>query len=237
MAQDNFTYPNLSPDQCSQFDRFAEILIEQNKIHNLTRIIDLTDVHKRHFADSLAALPILKDIEKNATAPLSLIDIGSGAGLPGLALAIALPNWQITSVEATGKKVRFQQMVIDELRLTNATAIHARAEELGNNKAYREKFNIATARALAEMSILAELALPFVKTGGNFLAWKGPSVNEELQNAQHAIKTLGGKINEPTTYELSPEHKFAIANIKKTRQTPPQYPREYKSIKNSPLGQ
>lgn len=235
MSTDNFSYPGLTSEQCSQFDRFADILIEQNKIHNLTRIIDLADVHKRHFADSLAALPMLKEVENEADAPLSLIDIGSGAGLPGLALAIAMPDWQITSVEATGKKVKFQQLVIDELGLTNATAIHGRAEILTNKTAYREKFNIATARALAEMSMLTELALPFVKIGGSFLAWKGPSVNEELNNAQHAIKTLGGQINDSTTYELSEEHKFAIANIIKTHKTPPQYPREYKSIKNSPL--
>ena len=235
MKEIKFSYPQLAEVQCKQFDRFAEILIEQNKIHNLIAAADLAEIHKRHFADSLAAMPILEELQRQADRPLSLIDIGSGAGFPGLALAIAFPDWQITSVEATGKKVRFQQSVIDSLGIANARAIHGRSEEIGKDPAYREKFDVATARALADMNMLAELTLPLIKVGGTFLAWKGPSVVEELNNAKNAIKTLGGKQAGITNYKLDTDHNFAIANIKKTAPTPKKYPRQYKTIKRSPL--
>jgi len=201
MDNDKFYYSCLSSEQKAKFDLLSEILRCENKIHNLTRITDPDEIVLRHFCDSLAVV----DIIKSAIRPdesLSLIDIGSGAGFPGLAIAIAIPEINVTSVDATGKKIHFQQRAIEELGLDNVTAVCGRAEELAREGLYREKFDFAVSRAVASLSMLAELAMGFVKPGGKFLAWKGQKANEELSTADQAIKTLGGEVTGKIKYSL-----------------------------------
>ena len=172
----------LGPEENRKFDDFARMLEEANRIHNLTRITGLEQIRIRHFADSLAALPELERLAEGKG--LRILDIGSGAGLPGLAIAIARPQWKVTSLDGTGKKVRFQQEVIRKLGLRNAEAIQGRAEELARDDGWREKFDAALARALGDLAKVAGLALPLVRPGGEVLAWKGPAAEQEIENVK-----------------------------------------------------
>jgi 16S rRNA (guanine527-N7)-methyltransferase len=221
------------------FDRFAAMLIEANKIHNLTRITEPTHIQIRHFLDSLAALSILDDLGQQTKKPLRIIDIGSGAGLPALALAIVRPQWSIVSLEATEKKVRFQQTVCDALALTNVTVLSGRAEDLAHDTPYRGAFDAVTARALAAMPILAELALALVRSGGIGLYWKGPAITEELAQAEAAIRQMGADIEQVSPYALAiPQDQPACLSLivcRKTHPTPDTLPRVFGLIKKKPL--
>ena len=225
----------LTESQTEKFNRLSEILRKENLICNLTRITDPKEIKKRHFDDSLAAVEIINKLKK--TENPKIIDIGSGAGFPGLALAIAMPHIQLTSVEATGKKINFQIKAAAELELTNVTAVHERAEELARDSNHRDQYEFAVSRAVADLAILSELCLPFVKPGGYFLAWKGKKATEEIKNAANAIKTLGGQLKETIPYEIEglSESSLQIVVIKKKTQTPKKYPRPYKAIKQKPL--
>ncbi|MCK5566071.1 MAG: 16S rRNA (guanine(527)-N(7))-methyltransferase RsmG [Planctomycetes bacterium] len=218
----------LDDDMIEKFDKFTEILIEENAKINLTGIKDAEGIRLKHFVDSLWAVDL---IEKNA----EIIDVGSGAGFPSLALAIAMPNTHILSVESTGKKVKFQQRIIDALSLSNATVINKRAEDIANSAQYRESFDIAVGRAVANLSVLAELLLPFVHVGGKMLAWKSIKAEDEISDAKKAIKILGGKIRIVKEYTLTGEEELIIIVIEKIKNTPAKYPREFKSIKSQPL--
>ena len=218
----------LDDDMIEKFDKFTEILIEENAKINLTGIKDAEGIRLKHFVDSLWAVDL---IEKNA----EIIDVGSGAGFPSLALAIAMPNTHILSVESTGKKVKFQQRIIDALSLSNATVINKRAEDIANSAQYRESFDIAVGRAVANLSVLAELLLPFVHVGGKMLAWKSIKAEDEINDAKKAIKILGGKIRIVKEYTLTGKENLIIIVIEKIKNTPAKYPREFKSIKSQPL--
>lgn len=218
----------LNNDQLEKFDKFTKILIEENAKVNLTGIKDADGIRLKHFVDSLYAVDL---IEKNA----EIIDVGSGAGFPSLALAVAMPNASILSVESTGKKVRFQQKIIDELSLTNAAVLKARAEEIASSAKYREGFDVAAGRAVANLSVLAELLLPFVRVGGKMLAWKSIKAEDEINTAKKAIKKLGGKIRTVKEYSLTGEENLIIIVIEKIKNTPTKYPRKFKSIKSQPL--
>ncbi|HSV27684.1 MAG TPA: 16S rRNA (guanine(527)-N(7))-methyltransferase RsmG [Sedimentisphaerales bacterium] len=183
----------LGPEKNSQFEDFARMIEEGNKIHNLTRVTGLEQIRIRHFEDSLAALPELERLAEGKG--LRIIDVGSGAGLPGLAIAIARPQWRVTSLDGTGKKVRFQQDVIRQLGLKNAEAIHGRAEELARDGGWRGKFDAALARALGDLAKVAKLALPLVRAGGEALAWKGPAAENEIENARETIGRMAGEID------------------------------------------
>lgn len=240
MVNGQFHYSCLSSEQIAQFDLLSEMLRRENQTHNLTRITDPEEIFLRHFCDSLAAVDILRNRRRGGES-FSLIDIGSGAGFPALALAIALPELKVTSVDATGKKILFQQLVVEELGLSNVKPIHGRAEELARDAQYREKFTFAASRAVASLSMLAELTLPFVKPGGQFLAWKGIKAEEELSAAEEAIKILGGEVTESFEYSLeecsqAEPSKLRIIVISKKDYTPPEYPRDFKFIKKNPLG-
>jgi 16S rRNA (guanine527-N7)-methyltransferase len=166
------------------------------------------------------------------------LDIGSGAGFPGLVLAIVRPEWQIASLEATGKKATFQKNVCETLELKNVTVLNARAEETAHHAAYRQQFDAVMARALAAMPILAELSLGFVKIGGMALFWKGPTVNEELQAAPPAIQQMGAIVEDTLTYTLQTSDEPANLSLivcKKIKATPSQYPRVFGIIKKKPL--
>ncbi|MBM4103937.1 MAG: 16S rRNA (guanine(527)-N(7))-methyltransferase RsmG [Planctomycetes bacterium] len=222
--------PVLLTQHQQTFDTLAHRLIEENKHTNLTRITDPEQIRSRHFLDSLAALPVLDQLAGNKSS-LRIADVGSGAGFPVLPLAIVRPDWQFTSIEATGKKVNFQKKAIAELGLKNITVIHARAEELAHEKLYREQFDIAVARAVADLRILAELSLPFVKIGGLMLAFKSRDIEKELTGAVTIIKTLGGESDIIWSYSLpDTEGKFHLISIAKTAATPIDYPRSYSII-------
>ena len=179
-----FSYNGLTDQQLQQFTQFSECLRDENQKYNLTRITEKTDIYTRHFADSLEGLELMI-----MPGPAKLLDLGSGPGFPGLALAIVRPEWQVTSVEATGKKAAFQQQVVDLLGLTNVRILPVRAETLARTPGHRNQYDVVTARAVSHLQILAELALPFVKPGGRLIAYKGPDIDTELAQSKQAIKT------------------------------------------------
>jgi 16S rRNA (guanine527-N7)-methyltransferase len=226
--------PALLTQHQQAFDTLAHLLTEENKHTNLTRITDPEQIRSRHFLDSLAVLPATDNLARGKTS-FTITDIGSGAGFPVLPLAIVRPAWRFTSIEATGKKVNFQKKAAAELALKNITIIHGRAEDLAHEKSYREQFDVAVARAVADLRILAELSLPFVKIGGLMLAFKGPDVEKELIEAQKTITTLGGQTDMVWSYSL-PEttDNFCLISIAKSSPTPKEYPRSYSIISKKP---
>ena len=222
-----------------KLNRFTELLIAENQKYNLTRIDSLEQIEIRHFLDSLAGLSLQDELPQKTGQPLKVLDIGSGAGFPGLMLAIVRPAWNIVSLEATEKKANFQKMLCDALRLDNVTVLSGRAEAVAHHAAYRQQFDAVTARALAAMPVLAELSLGFVKTGGLGLYWKGPSVDEELETAQAAIKQMGAEIEDTLPYTLQTEDAdpalLTLVVCRKIKATPKQYPRVFGIIKKKPL--
>ena len=185
----------FSVEQIEQFYKYMNLLIEWNEKMNLTAITEPKEIILKHFIDSLT---ILKYIDDNA----KLVDVGTGAGFPGVPLSIMNPTLKITLVDSLNKRLIFLQEVVKELNLKNIEIVHARAEEFGQNKNYREKFDIATSRAVANLTTLAEYDLPFIKKGGQMIAMKGFEIDEELQNAEKAINILGGKIKEVNKFTL-----------------------------------
>ncbi|MEN8126453.1 MAG: 16S rRNA (guanine(527)-N(7))-methyltransferase RsmG [Planctomycetota bacterium] len=222
-----------------KLDRFTDLLIAENQKYNLTRIDSPQQIQIRHFLDSLAGLSVLDELSQVAGKPLKILDIGSGAGFPGLVLAIVRPQWQIVSLEATEKKAHFQKKACEALDLKNTTILNGRAEAIAHHTAYRQQFDAVTARALAAMPILAELSLGFVKVDGLGLYWKGPSVNEELETAQAAIKQMGAETENTFLYTLQTEGtepaNLSLVVCKKINPIPKQYPRVYGIIKKKPL--
>ncbi|NQV33466.1 MAG: 16S rRNA (guanine(527)-N(7))-methyltransferase RsmG [Phycisphaeraceae bacterium] len=237
-----FSYNGLTDQQLKRFTQFAEFLRGENQKYNLTRITDEADIYTRHFADSLEGLGLM-----TMEGPARLLDLGSGPGFPGLALAIARAQWQITSVEATGKKAAFQQQVVDLLGLTNVRILPVRAETLAHTPGHRNQYDIVTARAVSHLQVLAELALPFVKPGGHLIAYKGPDVDAELAQSQNALKTLNAQQHTIHTYTRvqlaqkaglpAPDHdgEMNLIDLKKEAPCPKAYPRAYGQIKKKPL--
>jgi 16S rRNA (guanine527-N7)-methyltransferase len=208
----------LTRVQADQFESYFRELVAWNARTNLTTIVAYEDVTLKHFLDSLSLAPIVRDAK-------SLIDIGSGAGFPGLPLKIARPDLRVTLLEATGKKVKFINHVIATLGLVDAAAIHARAEELGRDPGHRERYDAAVARAVAELPTLAEYALPFVRVGGIFVAQKGAQVEEEIERAGGALDRLGGRVREAVPVKLPGLEQRHLIVIEKIASTPAQYPR------------
>jgi 16S rRNA (guanine527-N7)-methyltransferase len=239
--ESRFEYPDLIQVQCSKFETFARLLREHNQRCNLTAITETTAIYSRHFADSLAALPVLDDCLRKVAAKYpagSLADIGSGAGLPGLALAIARPNWTITSIEATGKKVRFQREVIRHLGLENAAAVEGRAEELAHDDTYRECFDIVTARAVAELRILIELGAGLLKPGGRLIAWKTAQGQEEILKAAATLEAMMMRPDSIVPYSRPGEEQKSTLNLivlKKLACIDDCYPRSFAKIKSTPI--
>ncbi len=216
-----------SGEALRHFRIYYDLLSERNKVMNLTAISGEDESAQKHFLDSAA--PLLKF----SFSGMRVIDVGSGAGFPGLPLRILEPSMQLTLLDAQRKRVDFLREVCDALGYDDISCIHARAEELTT---LRERFDFALARAVARLNILAELCLPCVKVGGAFLALKGPGAADELTEAERALRTLGGSVEEVFDYALPGEplqHKIVV--IRKVAPTPKQYPRRYAQIKKSPL--
>ena len=222
---------NLTEDQISAFNKYYELLYEWNKKINLTAITEPKDVAIKHMVDSLSCFKA--DLFKENT---SLIDVGTGAGFPGLPLKIFYPSLKLTLLDSLNKRVKFLQLVVDELGLKDVEVIHARSEEAARNKKYREKFDLATARAVGRLPIICEYCLPFVKDGGTFIALKGRQYEEEATQAQKAIKVLGGEISDIMPVKLPEiDDKRAVIYIKKIKSTPKTYPRKAGTPERNPI--
>ncbi len=211
-----------------RFDIYASLLIEKNKVMNLTAIVEPDEIVIKHFADSLSLFSVI-----NPQEGASLIDVGTGAGFPGMVVCIARPDMQVTMIDGTNKKLEFIRSVCAELGIS-PSIIHSRAEEAGQNKALRGSFDFAVARAVANLSNLGEYCIPFLKTGGAFIAMKGSRVDDEIAEAGAFIKRLGGHIEEIKSFELGNTGERNLILIKKISQTPPKYPRPAAQIAKRP---
>lgn len=219
----------LTDEQLSLFEKLSELLVEQNKTMNLTAITDPDGIAVKHFADSISALSAYGFAENS-----KVLDVGTGAGFPSIPLLIARPDLEMTMIDSTAKKLKYVASTVETLGLS-AEVLHTRAEEAGQNKEYREKFDIVCSRAVAALNVLCEYCLPFVKVGGVFLAMKAAKVQEEIADARNAIKTLGGKIVAEKSFTLSDGGERTIVVIKKISQIPPKYPRVSAQIAKKPL--
>lgn len=224
----------LEDNVVAKLKRYYDLLIEGNKKTNLTRITDEREAVIKHFLDSLTVLSALP--RESWDQPLRFIDVGAGGGFPGIPLLIVRPNWRGTLLEATGKKVAFLSEAIAALEL-DGQALHGRAEEVARDRAHRDAYDLAFARAVAEMSALTELCLPFVKVGGRFVAMKGSAGEDELSRAHQAIRLLGGGEVAVTALEL-PEGmgERRLITVTKQSPTPAPYPRRTGMPTQKPLG-
>ncbi|MFG6118665.1 16S rRNA (guanine(527)-N(7))-methyltransferase RsmG [Thalassobacillus sp. B23F22_16] len=212
----------LSERQQEQFRKYFEILVEWNEKMNLTAITDEEGVYLKHFYDSITAA-----FYHDFTKPLNICDVGAGAGFPSLPLKIVFPQLKVTIVDSLQKRITFLNHLAHELELSDVAFYHDRAENFGKNSKFRESYDLVMARAVARMSVLSELCLPLTQKGGLFMAMKGPNLSEELEDAQLAIRTVGGEVAEVHTFELPEENSERnIALIEKRRKTPKKYPRK-----------
>ena len=216
---------SLREDQIDRLCRFGQLLLKQNQVMNLTAITEPTAVARLHFLDSLALL------REEALAGKTLIDIGCGAGFPGVPLAIAEPTLHVTLLDSLQKRVNWLKTILPELGV-DATCVAARAEEYVAE--HREAYDVATSRAVARLNILSELCLPYVKVGGKFLALKGAMAQAEADEAKTAIEALGGRLSEIREYPVG-EATHRIVVVDKVRPTPKAYPRKFAKIKQQPL--
>ena len=220
---------DIDDEAAYRFDKYAQMRVETNKTLNLTAITEPDEIVSKHFVDCLSVFKFV-DFPKGA----KVIDVGTGAGFPGVVLLIARPDLSITLLDSTKKRLGFVASVVGELGLT-AEIVHMRAEEAGKTAEYRERYDIALARAVANMQTLSEYCLPFVKTGGIFAAMKGAKAAQELDAAQGAVKKLGGQIIDSAEFTLPGCGERTILKVKKISQTPPKYPRPSAQISKKPL--
>jgi|SRR3712207_579548 len=214
-----------------RFETYREILVDFNKHMNLTGITEQRQVYIKHFLDSVAIFKY-----GYFSGKLSVIDVGTGAGFPGLPLKIANPDIELTLLDSLNKRINFLKEVGDSIGFYDIDYVHGRAEDIGQNNLYREKFDIATARAVANLPILLELCVPFVRIGGFFICLKGPNVVKELEESENAINTLGVKLVEHIEVDLPDEElKHTILVFKKIEKTPGKYPRRPGKPSKNPL--
>lgn len=219
----------LSGEQLHQFETYYEMLVEKNKVMNLTAITEFDEVLVKHFLDSIA-LAQVTDLNRQ----FSLMDMGTGAGFPGIPLKIVFPKLEVVLSDSLNKRVLFLQDVIDELGLKGISAIHGRAEDLAKNPLYRESFDLTVSRAVANLSTLSEYCLPFVKVGGKFISYKSGECEEEIETAKKAIHTLGGQLQSVYKFDLG-ESKRAFVMIQKKSATAKRYPRKAGTPSKEPL--
>lgn len=230
LLQNGFSAMKLSVSdaQIAQLEDFTARMLETNKVMNLTRITDPKEIAQKHLLDCASLIQIADFSQK------SVVDVGCGAGFPGMPLHILCPSCQLTLLDSLGKRIRFLQGCIDEMQLSDIEAVHARAEEFAAK--HREQYDFAVSRAVAQLNVLAELSLPLVKKGGAFIAMKSKDSDDELEHAKKAIRLLGGEIEVVTDYTIPDTditHRLVV--IRKKQHTPKQYPRPFRKISASPL--
>lgn len=215
--------PSIHPDQLQAFHTYTRLLIEEGRRANLTALREPEAIERRHFGESLALLDALESLGAFGS---PAIDIGSGAGFPGLPIKIVRPSLQLTLLEATGKKARFLELAVRALGLSGVTVVHGRAEELAHDAAHRESYALAMARAVGPLRVLAELALPFLRIGGFLAAPKGSAAPREVREAGNALEVCGGDVALVRPLDVpGPGPAPTLVLVRKVRQTPPQYPR------------
>ncbi len=225
----------LSDEQLAQFQRYYELLVQENQRVNITRVVEYEAVQERHFLDSLTCLLALGDLLRDS-AGLRLIDVGSGAGFPGLPLKIALPTLELTLLDALGKRVAFLERLVGTLGLRDVQIVAARAEDAAHRPEHRERYDVATARALAKLPVLLELCLPFVRVGGRLVAPRKGELEAELRQAAGALRELGGgnaRLVPVTLPGLDDGRALFVAD--KERPTPARYPRRAGVPERRPL--
>ncbi|MCM1992350.1 16S rRNA (guanine(527)-N(7))-methyltransferase RsmG [Oceanirhabdus seepicola] len=221
----------FNEDMYNKFMKYKELIKEWNKKVNLTAITEDEEIIKKHFIDSIKVLK--NDGLRHGN---KVIDIGTGGGFPGIPLKIVLPDIKITLLDSLNKRINFLNIVIEELGLENIDTIHGRAEDFGQNPKYREKYDYAVSRAVANLTVLSEFCIPFVKVDGKFLAMKGPAVEEELNEAKKAVNVLGGelKVVDNVVVEGSDLNHNLVCILKK-KSTPKKYPRKAGMVTKSPI--
>ncbi len=222
----------LTDKQKQQFDKFYELLVEWNKVMNLTGITEYEEVNEKHFVDSLS---IVKAIDMESVE--SVIDVGTGAGFPGIPLKIAFPHLKVVLLDSLNKRINFLNEVIAELGLTDIKTIHGRAEDYAKQTEYREKFDLCVSRAVANLSTLSEYCLPYVSVDGMFVPYKSGEIDEELENSKKAVKILGGKTENVVKFQLpGTEIGRSFVKIRKIANTNKKYPRKAGLPAKEPLG-
>lgn len=222
---------SLDENKIRQFEQYYELLIQKNEVMNLTAITEFEDVVQKHFVDSLMVKKIIvpKDDEW-------WLDLGTGAGFPGIPLKIVYPELKLMLLDSLNKRVKFLQEVIEKLELKKITAVHGRAEELAKKEEYREKFDCCVSRAVANLSSLSEYCLPFVRLGGCFIPYKSEKVQEEVRQAEKAVRILGGKIERQEEFMLPDTDIYrCLLCIRKEKQTPGKYPRKAGTPTKEPI--
>lgn len=225
---------HLTEEQLWKFQHYFEMLVDKNKVMNLTAITEESEVITKHFTDSLSLVKILPELKEGKQ--ISVIDVGTGAGFPGIPLKIAFPNCQLTLLDSLNKRVKFLQEVCSDLKLVPVQAVHGRAEDFGQNINYREQYDFCVSRAVANLSTLSEYCMPFVKVGGSFISYKSGDVEEEVKAAEHAVKILGGRIKEVYPFSLpGTDMKRSFVVIQKEKKLAKKYPRKAGLPSKEPL--
>ena len=224
---------SLTDVQIAQFLQYYEMLIEKNKVMNLTGITEFEEVIQKHFLDSLSLIRVIPDL---AVQHLKIIDLGTGAGFPGLLLKIAFPNLEITLMDSLNKRINFLDEVITALGLQGVIAVHGRAEEMASNALHRQQYDVCVSRAVSNLAVLTEYCLPFVTKGGVFVSYKSADSDAEIQEAKKAISILGGKLEKVDKFKLpNSDLGRAFVCIKKIKDTPKKYPRKAGTPAKLPL--